>query len=304
MESGPSNLASRSARRVSLRVLSMVVCLALSLRADLCRSQSLLEELTTQGLTFREGVQIKLPAPALAGQLSEEQRTAAKKQLAGNDDWERFTRDSVVAPVTIKLEYVTDSAGTRVGHNVHSAFVVHAKLESLQDKDLMQQIFGKPESSNGSGMKVTELSEADLRDAGVTVEKLETGQPRTTYSQIEFVLLDKILLRGVLRTERTAEPGSITIAWQLDPKFASNPKWQGTWTKVGETGTASHPYTGWGGFLNVTHVSEAPEMLLFESRMLLHEPSDWFSASNFVRSKLPLAIQEGARNFRRKLKAE
>jgi len=44
-------------------------------------------------------------------------------------------------------------------------------------------------------------------------------------------------------------------------------------------------------------------MLLIESRMVLHELPEWFSASNFVRSKLPLAIQEGARNLRRRLKA-
>jgi hypothetical protein len=37
--------------------------------------------------------------------------------------------------------------------------------------------------------------------------------------------------------------------------------------------------------------------------MLMHEPTQWFSGSNFIRSKLPLAIQEGARSFRRSLRS-
>lgn len=267
------------------------------------RSQTLLTELTTVGVEFLEGVKVVLPAPSLAGELSEKQIEQAKMQLAGNDGWEKFARDSIVAPVTIHLDYVVDKAGKRVGHSVHSAFVVHTKLESLADKELMQQIFGKPESNDASGMKVTELIAADLLAAGVAVPD-ELAGTKVTYSRVEFMLLEKIRLSGVMRIERSSAPGSTTIAWLLDPKFASNEKLRGTWSKVSEAASEPKPYSGWGGYLNVTRVSETPETLLIESRMLLHELSEWFSASNFVRSKLPLAIQEGARNFRRRLKSQ
>ena len=273
------------------------------------RSQSLLEEMTTEGVQFRQGVKVVLPVPTLTSdafsKTSDEQTEKLRKQLAGNDSWDRFTRDSVVAPVTIKLEYVIDAAGERVGHSVHSAFIVHAKLDSLGDKELMQQIFGKPESNAGSGMKVTELSEADLKAAQSTAPVTdEKGGLKVTYSQVDFTLLDKIRLNGVLRIERSFTPSSTTIAWILDPHFSANEKLRGTWSKISDAADKSEPYTGWGGYMNVTRVSDSPEMLLIESRMLLHELPEWFSGSNFVRSKLPLVIQEGARNFRRKLKAQ
>jgi hypothetical protein len=193
--------------------------------------------------------------------------------------------------------------GTRVGHNVHSAFAVHAKLESLADKDLMQQIFGKPESNSASGVKIFELTEGDLRAAGVEIPAADPNAgTKVSYLRVEYLLLEKILLKGVMRVERTATPGSTTLCWMLDPQLATNKELRGTWLKAGVESSEPKPYSGWGGYLNVSRVGESPDILLIESRMLLHELPEWFSGSNFVRSKLPLAIQEGARNFRRKLK--
>ncbi len=273
------------------------------------RSQSLLEELTTEGVQFTQAVKVDLPAPQLTAdafaKLSPEQADSLQSQLAGNAGWERFTRDSVVAPVTIKLEYVSNPAGERFGHNIHSAFIVHAKLTSLSDKDLIQQIFGKPDGSDGSGMTVTELAEADLKAAGITppvTSPAEKTGVQVSYSQVDFMLLDKIRLNGVLRIERSSTASSTAIAWILDTKFEANEKLHARWSKLGEA-DKSQPYSGWGGYMNVTRVSDSPEMLLIESRMLMHELPEWFNGGNFVRSKLPLVIQEGARNFRRKLKS-
>jgi hypothetical protein len=294
-----------SQSRSGIQWLTLRVGAVLVMLCGLGQSQTLLNELTNDGVEFRDGVRVRLPAPALAGNLSEEQLERAKTQLAGNDGWEKFSRDSVVAPVTIKLEYVTDKLGARVGHNVHSAFTVHAKLESLGDKELMQQAFGKPESNDASGLKVVELTEAELKAAGVSVSSKDVNAGAIVkYSQVEFTLLEKIRVSGAMRIERTSAPGSTTICWLLDPKFETNEKFRGRWTKVGDEASEPKPFAGWGGYSNVTRVSESPEVLLFESRMLLHELPEWFSASNFVRSKLPLAIQEGARNFRRKLKSQ
>ncbi len=266
-------------------------------------SQNLLEELSNRGLEFRPGLTVSVPPPLLSGSLTNEQLEQAKRQLAGNDSWEKFARDSIVAPVTIKLEYVNDSNGVRSGHNVHSAFVVYTELSELSDKDLMQQIFGKPDSGESSAMKFVELTDDELKASGVEgLLNNEKSETKTTYSLVEFVLLEKIRLSGVLRIERTSTPNSITIGWVLDPRFNSVEKWKATWSKIGDEESKPQPYSGWGGYLNVTRVSESPAALVVESRMLLHELPEWFSASNFIRSKLPLAIQEGARNFRRKLK--
>ncbi len=280
------------------------------LGASAVAAQDLLTEMTMGGVEFSPTVQVPLQPPTLMGEFSEKELTDRKKRLAGNDDWDRFVRDSVVAPVTIKLEYVTDSQGTRVGHNVHSAFVVHAKLASIVDRDLMEQIFGKAQSSsNESGLKFEELSAQELAEAGIVAagngDGSETAESvKKTFSQIEFDLLEKIRLRGVMCIERSSTPNSITVAWRMEPEFGESKVRATTWQRIGANTTEPKPYRGWGGYLHVTRISESPEMLMIESRMLLHELPEWFSASNFVRSKLPLAIQESARSFRRKLKAE
>ena len=311
-------------------VFALVAMNAFVTTSETAYAQTLLDNLTTDGVRFNEEVTVALPVPTLTAEgfskASEQETKELRKRLSGNDDWTRFTRDSAVAPVTIKLEYVTDAGGERIGHKIYSAFVVHTKLASLSEKDLMQQIFGKPETNEATGMKLTELSEADLKAAGVSAEILTQinkqnapvasgdqvaanatqadGQQhaKTSYSQVEFTLLDKIELKGVLRIERSSTPTSTTIAWILDPKFSSNEKLRGTWKKITDAGQPV-PYEGWGGYMNVTRISESPEMLLIESRTVLHELPGWFSGSNFVRSKMPVAIQEGARNMRRKLKA-
>ncbi len=315
MESGRTRTSLSFLNHMSQCLCRIWLCCTVGLAMtaqNLCWSQSLLNELVTDGIEFREGVTVKLPAPALAGVQSKAELAKAKTQLSGNDSWERFTRDSIVAPVTIKLEYVTDADGNRVGHNVYSAFVVHAKFESLDNKDLMQQIFGKAPSSDNAGNdtaddadQVEELSRDELTAAGISVPEQDAqADTKVTYSKVAFTLLDKIRLNGVLRVERTTRPGSTTIAWKLDPAFEASDKWRGTWTRIDESESTPQPYKGWGGYLNVTRVGDSPEKLVLESRMLLHEPQEWFNASNFVRSKLPLAIQESARNFRRRLKAE
>ena len=311
-------------------VFAIVAMTAFATISATAQAQTLLDTLTTEGVRFTEKVTVALPVPTLTAdgfsRASEQETKELRKRLSGNDDWTRFTRDSAVAPVTIKLEYVTDADGERIGHKIYSAFVVHAKLDSLSDKDLMQQIFGKPETNEATGMKITELSEADLKAAGLSAELLAQiskqnaavtssdqvvadatqadgeQHAKTNYSQVEFTLLDKIELKGVLQIERSSTPTSTTIAWILDPQFSSNEKLRGTWKKITDAGEPV-PYEGWGGYMNVTRISESPEMLLIESRTVLHELPGWFSGSNFVRSKMPVAIQEGARNMRRKLKA-
>ena len=288
-------------------VAALVIAFLLFSQAG--RAQDLLAELTEKGVSFSQTVQVPMQKPSLAGKLTDEELAAAKKRLAGNDDWDRFTRDSVVAPVTIKLVYVTDSEGERVGHNVHSSFVVHAKLESIVDKDLMEQMFGKAGSSSSeSGLQFTELTSEELAAAGIeTPTAPEREEPsalhKTIFSQVEFVLLEKIRLRGVMRIERTQTPDSTTIAWRLEPQFGKSTIRQATWERLGEAEATPKPYSGWAGYVSVTRLDEPSEMVMVESRMLLHEMPEWFNASNFVRSKLPMAIQESARNFRRKLKA-
>ena len=43
--------------------------------------------------------------------------------------------------------------------------------------------------------------------------------------------------------------------------------------------------------------------MFIECHMIFDEPRGWFGGANLLRSKLPLAVQEEVRNFRRRLSA-
>lgn len=264
---------------------------------------SLYQQLIGPGIEFAPGVQYALPAASLISNESDEIQVANLERLAGNDGWTKFSRDSVVAPVAIDVAYLKDASGMRLGHQVHSAFVVHAKLDALRDKDLLQQIFGRSGDNDSSGTHFEALEASRLESHGILLDN-----DQVAYSRAEITLLDKIRVRGVIRTEKQSDQQGLTLAWQLEPAFDSDAELRATWSKIeksneSESTNEPQPYRGWGGYLRVAEVRASPGLVLVESHMLMHEPSGWFSGSNFIRSKLPIAIQEGARNFRRKLAA-
>jgi hypothetical protein len=262
----------------------------------------LFEELLSVGIEFGPRHKVALPAASLIPDQSDEAQLAALEKLAGKDGWQRFSKNSIVAPVSIDLAYVKDEFGERVGHQVHSAFVIHAKLATLGDKELLSQIFGRSGASEDAGTKLQELTQSQLERVGLT--NLPEG---VRYLQADITLLEKIRIRGVIHTEKLVDPQGVTVSWRLDPRFANDAELKATWHKLEKAGIEGLekplPYFGWGGYLRISQVRSTPNILLIESHMLMHEPTQWFSGSNFIRSKLPLAIQEGARSFRRSLRS-
>ncbi len=264
---------------------------------------SLLEQLEKKGVDFAGKVNVHVKPSLLVAESSGDFPADRLEAIAGTVGWEKFARPSPVAPVTIQLEYVKNSADEKVGHHVHSLFAVHTQLSELRDKDLMLQIFGRPgEQADANGMKLSELSETQLKAAQTTQPSTSKASSIDSFSIVDVVLLEKIRIHGLLQFQKSEHEGGFTIAWQLVDYKGSMAELQPTWQKIGaadEIGTA-HPYSGWAGFISAARVQRSPEIVVVESRMLMHEPSEWFSASNYIRSKLPLVIQESARTFRRK----
>lgn len=288
--------------------LSMIVGLLVvagAIQSASAQTMSLLRQLTTEGIAISEDVKVAMPPPLLMADLTTTQQQAAFGELSGNDGWARFSRDSVVAPVTIELEYIKDKQEQRIGHLVHSAYAVHAKLEVLKDKDLMRQLFATGQQADASdAMSFVQLTAIELEQLGIQVHS-----ENTTYGRMTLLLLGKIQLQGIIQLEKLESSAGVTMSWILNSPLSKIDGLQATWTKLEENelgesrASKPQPYKGLGGYLSVRRVAEAPEILVIESRMVMHEPKEWFSGSNFIRSKLPLGIQEGARNLRRRLKA-
>ncbi len=265
---------------------------------------SLSTELIEHGLAFDADVQIRLAAPSLHLGLSEAAKQETLHRLAGKQEWSSFTRDSLMAPIAIDIETIDDSQGERLGITVHNAFIVYAELGKLRDAEAMQEMFGRPGNSGDSAGVVTEeISKDELRRLGMTAE----ANSAATYAYLELPLLNKVLVRGVIRIEKREREGASEFFWRLDPAFDSVDKYASRWTKLERNSVGklfegeSFAYSGCGGFLGVYELEPGTNQLLVESRLLLREPREWFAGSNFLRSKLPSMMQENARNFRRKL---
>jgi hypothetical protein len=275
----------------------------------------LFSELSSQGLEFTSDLRVPLPGPTLQPEMDQAARLAAVRALAGKLEWERFTRDSVSAPIMIDIEMLADSAGQRLGLAVHNAFIAHAAMGQLRDTQAMQQIFGKPESATGDHVQVVirELPKQELRELGF----LPQADSPATFAYLELPLLNKVIIAGVMRIEKRERDGAIEFYWRLDPNFNQHEAYASRWIQLERNSVGrlmrgdSFPYSGCAGFTGVYELNStlnsphddatSAGKLLIESRLLLREPQEWFAGSNFLRSKLPSAMQENARSFRRTL---
>jgi hypothetical protein len=262
--------------------------------------------LESQGLKLPDA-SVELRHPSIDASLDPSQRRAVVEQLAGRLG-SRFSSDSVSAPVAIDIETIKDSLAQPIGHDIRSDFVAFAQLSNLREREMLEQLFGpetnSPDEGSLDGFVSREVPDDVLQQAGVQRDV----EGNVSYIYLEIPLLKKVLIRGVVRVEKRVSTESIELVWFIDPRFASAGEYANRWTElvrdpVGKlTEGKSHAYSGWGGWVGVYQVDPEIHMLLVQSQMVMHEPQQWFSGSNLLRSKLPLTIQENARTFRRKLR--
>ncbi len=148
-----------------------------------------------------------------------------------------------------------------------------------------------------------ELGDSELERLGIPTIDRDVVR----YMLVEFPLMKRVYLRGVAHVERSSNDESILIAWQLDPRSEHDGTLANRWYPIETTELgarrcgAARPYRGYGGYLQVTTLSEPQGALLFEVHVAFHEPKDWFHASNLLRSKTPLVVREQVDKVRRKL---
>lgn len=271
-------------------------------RSDLFR------RLIGEGISVTPRRTVALAPPVFRPDASSDDRRAQLRELASPHAWQRFRRDSVVAPVAIDLEYLRDPDGSRVGHRVGVAFVVHADLETLRDRDAMGKLFGgqREAAEESDAYRGAAISGETLRELGIEFEP-----DRETFGWVELTLLERIILHGVIRSQRSESPDRLTVCWILDERFTDasieEPRYRNWWLKLRrdelgrERRGQRRAYAGAGGYITAARLPELPGASLVEARLVVHEPPQWFGGSNLLRSKLPLVIQESVRTFRRQL---
>lgn len=264
------------------------------------------------------GIQVALNPPVLStiGEGSAQQLAETRvTELAGNFGLSRFTRNNLNAPVRIQIDEVSEADGNRQGYAIHSAYVLYAELSKLKDKTLMESIFGAERDSSDEGGVMRELSDAELQ----SLDLKASGGDRN-FLWLEMPLLNKVVVRGLVEVEKAESETGFLLAWRLvdtaSPEFGQfadigrteGGSFESTWAKVSTNDLGAkvegtpQAYSGLGGYVSLKATGLEENQMLVESRMVMHEPEDWFSGSRYLRSKLPLSIQSSAKSLRRKLR--
>lgn len=290
------------------RVLAIVAIGTATLCADETEELpyvSLLRPLTQRGVLFPEGHYQKLAPPSMQDGWDTQTQRKEVTKLAGRHGWEAFVRDSAVAPFTLELAYIRDGDGNRIGHVVDLWFVAHGTLASLENERLADGLFEEGDGSpDADRPQIRVLDQEELARVGIA----ELNGDSEKYIFAEFPLLHRVQARGVAHVRRCVGDDSLVVAWELVPRFRDAESVTNSWHSIDADSLGNRsvgelrPYEGYGGYIKVTRLAEPAGALWIEAHVVFHEPEGWFRGSNALRSKMPLAIQDSVRAFRRQLK--
>lgn len=283
------------------RFLSLLAILVVVLSASAEDVKNpLYDELVNQGTAVPDGPTVKLPEPLIKpGQVPKDIDELLEK-ASGRVPRELFLKRSITAPFSLTIRSIEKEEDKRRGQLISLSFVAYGKLEDVIETDFIKQFLtGKEKPGN----QAKTLSAEELQARGIRL--VEGPKRKEEFGKVTLALLEKVQVEGVMRTVRTSQPRSVVYATQLDDRFKNDKDYPNRWRPIlrleeNRLGP-SQPYTGLVGYVVVTELEEPAQALLLEMQFLLHEPEEWFGGPNLLRSKLPIAIQENVRAFRRKL---
>ncbi len=281
----------------------LVLTVVPAVRAADAVENPLYEELVTKGIALPEGVTVKLPAPLVKPGSSPKDTADLLEKAAGRRPVELFVRRTTEAPMSLEISSVENAKSERCGQLIDLKFLAYGKLEAVLDTDFMNDLLaGKKKSKDGDTSTVLTASELKKR----RIQLLDKPNVKEQFATMTMRLLEKVQVEGVMRSVRTKMPAAVLSATRMDDRFRSDKDHPNTWRHImpeadDEKLGSPHPYTGMGGYVLITQLTEPKGALLVEMHFLLHEPPEWFGGYNLLRSKLPTVIQDNVRSFRRKV---
>ena len=276
-------------------------------------SNAVARSLIEVGVPIAPQVLVKLPEPWMADGLGAEAQEAVLRRVAGRYPLEEFLRDSPVARFVLDIQPLLDGQGRRSGQRLDLAFASRGSLELIRRKNLLDQLVAVGKSS-ARGLEVTSgvLSESQLAARQIPL----APQPGIEESFLCFSapVLDRVRLRGVHHQMVTCGEHSLLAAQELDPRFSADAEFPNQWRPLRRTPSGEfaqgepQPYAGMGQYVKVTALVDGrgqPKGTVFiEAHLAFHEPQGWFGGANLLGSKLPLAVQDHVRAFRRLLRQD
>ena len=285
----------------------VVFVVALSATATTIAAAESVEALIAHGVRLESGEVAPLAKPQMPDGLTAAEQQVALRTAAGKYPVAQFTRRSVVAPFSLDISAVDDTAGHRRGQHVEFCFVAYGQLGTVVAEDLFGALAGTQETrrADGPDTAARALTAGELRARGLTANK--TAEREESFVLVDVPILNRVQLRGVGFAVRERRANSIIAALVLDDRFRDDEQFPNTWSPLERDPQGrlsigkALPYAGLGGYMKITELVEPAGALFVECHIAFDEPEAWFHGKNFLRLKLPLVVQDNVRTFRRKL---
>jgi hypothetical protein len=262
----------------------------------------LLGEFTSEGLAIPGGPKVKLRVPAMSEGLSAPEQ---KKVVRGFEEQfppKLFLRRSPTAPYKLEVKSIEEKGKKRRGHMIDLWFVAYGTIDQLEKDDALDQLLAMRRKG---AKKRTYLTAGQLKERKIAPMSIPRGEER--FFLLDAVLIDRVQLNGVMRSQRIKTGKTLTLASMLDGRFQDDKehpnRWRSIKQKPGEEPTVGEPepYTGFGGYVKATELAEPKGALFIEMHFAFHEPYNWFNGFNLLAPKLPLAVRDNVMSMRRKL---
>jgi hypothetical protein len=256
----------------------------------------LYKSLLGPGLQIGPDARAKFPTPTMPDGLDSTKQKEVIVKLIGTDySYEEFTRKSNVAPQILKIRDVTPSDPKAPGRGVDIWFVAYGNLKALDDEKFLDRLLV---ANRGEG-KATGISKADLKKRNIDlIDPKHEG-----FGLIEFDFLEMVRLKATGRAFWSRTDESAVIGAEIDPRFMDDKEFPNQWQSLSKQGGTQKagPATPWSGaaiYMKITKLSEPTGSIFIEQHIIFAEPTGWFNGANYLRSKLPFAVQKQVRNIR------
>lgn len=277
-------------------------------------SNEVYERLTTTGVCRLGGAEcVRLPTPDLPDGLDAAAQAEVLARIAGpNRRVEELLRDSIVAPFVFSMDQRETAPGRRPLRSVDLWFVAHGRLDRLDSEEALQR-FGRRLENEAGDAPPSEcgfLSAEQLGERGIRAEDAENRRERYVFGGL--ALFDRVFVRATQHVVVTRAEQSVLVAGAIDPRFTADRQFPNAWQPLVKTADDSgrfrfekgpaRPYESAGFYAKATRLRQPEGALLIEYHLVFDEPEEWFGGANLLRSKLPMAVQDAVRKFRRSLR--
>jgi len=255
-------------------------------------------------------LRVRLPKPTMPDGLSEAEQQKILAQAAGRRPVEEFLRNAVVAPFTMEIVDVALPGALEPLRRVDVCYVAYGQLEQMFSEafleHLLHQAGAQRKSRYPTGRRLLSPEELAKRSLILPPDD-ECRKERYIFTSV--ALFDRVLLRTTQHVVVSRSEESLVVAAALAPAFGQDKEYPNQWQpiQVDEQGRVTlgppRPYFASASYTKVTRLHRPSGALFIEHHHLFAEPNDWFDGKNFLRSKLPLAVQEAVRKLRWQLRS-